>query len=142
MAVTPRAVIIALLIVLAPSLHAADRPAVPLTDAEERALKPKDSFQECDVCPVMVVVLAGSFMMGTPGKEGLDRSEGPQRKVTLARRFAMGRFEVTFAEWDACVAEGGCRYRPNDKRWGRGKHPVINVACAPTARMPRAAHHA
>jgi len=40
----------------------------------------------------------------------------------------MGKFEVTFAEWDACVAEGGCRYRANDQGWGRGKRPVINVS--------------
>ena len=38
----------------------------PLTPTEERALKPKDSFKECDECPEMVVVPAGSFMMGSP----------------------------------------------------------------------------
>src|SRR5262245_30895454 len=134
--------IVAILIGLAPFPCVADRPAAPLTAAEERTLKPKNSFRECADCPEMVVVPAGSFIMGSPGKDGLDMGEGPQRKVSIARRFAMGKFEVTFAEWDTCVAEGGCRYRPNDKRWGRGKHPVINVACAPTARMPRAAHHA
>jgi formylglycine-generating enzyme required for sulfatase activity len=35
---------------------------------------------------------------------------------------------VTFAEWDACVAAGGCKYRPEDQGWGRGKRPVINVS--------------
>jgi formylglycine-generating enzyme required for sulfatase activity len=35
---------------------------------------------------------------------------------------------VTFAEWDACVREGGCSYRPNDQGWGRGDRPVINVS--------------
>lgn len=43
---------------------------------------------------------------------------------------AVGRFEVTFAEWDACVAAGGCRRRPYDAGWGRGRQPVINVSWA------------
>ena len=58
----------------------------------------------------------------------LWKSEGPQRRVTVPRPFAVGRFAVTFAEWDACVADGGCNgYRPKDEGWGRGKQLVINV---------------
>ncbi len=114
------------------------RAAAPLTAAEERTLRPQDSFRECALCPEMVVVPAGSFTMGSSPAE-IDalvkesktehyRSEGPQRRVTFARPFAVGRFEVTFAEWDACVAEGGCRHNPGDQGWGRGKRPVINVS--------------
>ena len=44
--------------------------------------------------------------------------EGPQHRVTIARPFAVGKFEVTFAEWDACVAAGGCKHRPIDQGWG------------------------
>jgi formylglycine-generating enzyme required for sulfatase activity len=41
----------------------------------------------------------------------------------------VGKFSVTFAEWDACAADGGCnRYRPRDHDWGRGKMPVIEVS--------------
>jgi TPR repeat protein len=41
----------------------------------------------------------------------------------------MGKYEVTFAEWDACVRDGGCNnYRPGDAAWGRGNRPVINVS--------------
>ena len=47
----------------------------PLTPELEQALKAKDSFKECDVCPEMVVVPKGSFMMGTPANEP-DRSQG------------------------------------------------------------------
>jgi formylglycine-generating enzyme required for sulfatase activity len=48
--------------------------------------------------------------------------------VTIARPFAVGKFAVTFNQWDACVADGGCNgYRPADQGWGRGNHPVINV---------------
>ena len=43
--------------------------------------------------------------------------------------FSMGKYEVTFAQWDACVADGGCGgYRPGDSGWGRGNRPVINVS--------------
>ncbi|WP_084226821.1 SUMF1/EgtB/PvdO family nonheme iron enzyme [Nitrosospira sp. NpAV] len=44
-------------------------------------------------------------------------------------KFAIGKFTVTFDEWDACVADGGCGgYQPPDNGWGRGKRPVINVS--------------
>ena len=105
------------------------RAAVPLTATEERALKRGDTFKECNECPEMVVVPAGSFMMGSPaGEAGRTADEGPQHQVTIARPFAVGKFEVTFAEWDTCVTAGGCTYRPDDKGWGRGKRPAITVS--------------
>jgi formylglycine-generating enzyme required for sulfatase activity len=78
----------------------------------------------------MVVVPAGSFMMGSPEDEdGRGKNEGPQHPVTIAEPFAIGVYEVTFDEWDACVANGGCNgYRPNDRGWGRGRRPVIYVS--------------
>jgi formylglycine-generating enzyme required for sulfatase activity len=83
----------------------------------------------CLTCPEMVVVPAGSFMMGSPEKEeGRDENEGPQRKVTIAWPFAVGKYEVTFVEWDECVDAGGCKQKPDDEGWGRGKRPVINVS--------------
>jgi formylglycine-generating enzyme required for sulfatase activity len=101
----------------------------PLSPGQERALKRGDTFKECDVCPEMVVVAAGSFTMGSPANEaGRFLNEGPQRRVTIARPFAVGKFEVTFAEWDACVAAGGCKHRPEDEGWGRGNRPVIHVS--------------
>jgi formylglycine-generating enzyme required for sulfatase activity len=49
--------------------------------------------------------------------------------VSIAAPFAVGRFAVTFDEWDACVADRGCNgYRPYDREWGRAKRPVINVS--------------
>ena len=106
------------------------RAAAPLSANEEGALKPKDTFQECVNCPAMVVIPPGTFTMGSPESEPerLD-SEGPQHDVTIARSFAVGKFTVTFDEWDACVADGGCNgYRPYDFGWGRGRRPVINVS--------------
>jgi formylglycine-generating enzyme required for sulfatase activity len=86
-------------------------------------------FRDCPVCPEMVVLPAGEFTMGSPESEkGRNKDEGPQRKVTFAQPFAVGKFEVTFAQWDACVAEGGCAHKPGDETWGRGRRPVINVS--------------
>ena len=77
----------------------------------------------------MVVVPAGEFIMGSPPSErGRNPDEGPQRKVTFAQPFAASKYEVTFAQWDACVAEAGCTHKPGDNDWGRGKRPVINVS--------------
>lgn len=92
-----------------------------------------DTLQDgtpCPFCPEMVVIPAGSFTMGSPGDEAERFSdEGPQRRVSFAKSFAMGRYEVTFDQWDACVAAGGCDgYRPDDRGWGRGSRPVINVS--------------
>src|SRR5262245_12030957 len=98
-----------------------------LVGNEKRCLKPGDSFKDCPECPEMVVVPAGSFMMGSPAGEA-SGNEGPQRKVTIAKPFAVGKFEVAFAEWDACVTAGGCKHKPADGGWGRDKRPAINVS--------------
>jgi formylglycine-generating enzyme required for sulfatase activity len=119
---------------LAPPDHAERKKmALGLYKAQSRkALGPEIGavFKDCDVCPEMVVVPAGSFTMGSPPSEtGRYDDEGPQHRVTIAKAFAVGKFEVTFAEWDACVAGGGCDgYRPGDQGWGRGRRPVINVS--------------
>lgn len=88
------------------------------------------SLLYCSECPEMVDVPAGSFMMGSPeSEEDRDNDEGPVHQVTFERPFAVGKYEVTFAEWDACVAGGGCKdYRPDDEGWGRGRRPVINIS--------------
>jgi formylglycine-generating enzyme required for sulfatase activity len=97
------------------------RPYV-LSAAKENALKQGDSFKECaQDCPEMVVVPAGSFTMGG------DQLQ--QHQVTIDKRFAVSKFELTFAEWDACVSSGGCNgYKPSDFGWGHGQQPVINVS--------------
>ncbi|MCA3367097.1 MAG: formylglycine-generating enzyme family protein [Roseomonas sp.] len=88
-----------------------------------------DSFRDCSDCPELVVIPPGRFLMGSPATEkGRYSNEGPQRDVVLRAPLAVGKFEVTFAEWDACVAAGGCSHRPNDRGWGRGFQPVIDVS--------------
>ena len=92
----------------------------------KRAQGPGTTLQDCPECPEMVVVPEGSFMMGSTS--GSD-DERPVHEVTFARPFAVGVYEVTFAEWDACVSDGGCGgYRPDDAGWGRGRRPVIHVS--------------
>jgi formylglycine-generating enzyme required for sulfatase activity len=96
---------------------------------KEKAAKPGSDFKECATgCPTMVVVPAGKFMMGSPEgeKDRLDR-EGPQHEVTIAKPFAVGKTEVTFAEWDTCVAASACQQPPSDTL-DRSDRPVINVS--------------
>ena len=104
------------------------RPYV-LTAEAERALKSRASFRECAKdCPEMIVVPAGDFTMGSPATEdGHSDGEGPQLKVTIARPFAVSKFDVTFADWDACVTVGGCPL-VSDIAFGRNTRPVINVS--------------
>ena len=86
------------------------------TGAAEQALKPGDKFRECaaergeDYCPEMVVLPAGSFVMGSPPTEGPLRSirEGPQHPITISEPFAVSMYSLTFGEWDTCVAYGDC----------------------------------
>jgi formylglycine-generating enzyme required for sulfatase activity len=109
------------------------RTTIPLTllpADRERVLQPKDTFKECANCPEMVVVPAGTFTKGSPPTElKRDDDENPLHPVNFARQFAVGRFAVTFDEWDACVGDGGCNgHVPSDQGWGRGRQPVINVS--------------
>ena len=98
-----------------------------LAAAQEMALRSGDSFKECNNCPDMVVVPAGSFMMGSPAGQG-DDGEHPQHNVIIPKRFAVSKYELTFAEWDACAFQGGCNAHIIDRGWGRGRQPVINVS--------------
>ena len=83
------------------------------------------TFKDCNLCPVMAVVPAGSFMMGSNDGQADTK---PVRKVTIGAPLAVGKFEVTFADWDACVADGGCSHKTFDIGCGRGKRPVIEVS--------------
>jgi formylglycine-generating enzyme required for sulfatase activity len=120
--------LVALFVAVAFALGRAANPPALAQD-----LKPHDSFSDCSTCPEMVVVPAGEFMMGSPNDEEERLAyEGPHHAVKIASPFAVGRFAVTFDEWDACAADGGCerptRSRAWDQGWGRGRRPVINVS--------------
>ncbi|MDE0330230.1 MAG: SUMF1/EgtB/PvdO family nonheme iron enzyme [Nitrospinae bacterium] len=96
---------------------------------KQRGWPAGEVFRECPECPEMVVIPAGTFMIGSPQDEkGRYLDEGPRHRVKIARPFAVGKYEVTFAEWDACVADSGCGgLRPSDNGWGRGRRPVMNL---------------
>ena len=87
-------------------------------------------FRDCPDCPEMVVVPAGSFLMGsTPSRDPLgNNSEVPAHRVTIREPFAVGVYEVTFAQWDACYADGGCSHQYYDYDWGRGDRPAVDVS--------------
>jgi formylglycine-generating enzyme required for sulfatase activity len=103
------------------------RPHV-LTVAQERALKPGDTFKECATdCPEMIVIPAGSFVMGSPPTEkGRNTFEGPQHTVKIAHPLAVAKFELTFDEWDACASYGDCDPHISASH-GRGQQPVANI---------------
>lgn len=91
-------------------------------------------FKDCEKCPEMVTIPAGEFVMGSNKLETqrMDKKYGaherPQHIVSISI-FAVGRDAITFDQWSACVADGGCNdYSPKDEGWGRGSHPVINVS--------------
>jgi formylglycine-generating enzyme required for sulfatase activity/nucleoside phosphorylase len=78
-------------------------------------------------CPQLVIVPAGSFWMGSGDDDpDADLEEKPPRQVTI-KRFAIGRYPVTFAEFDSFCSDTN-RERLNDEGWGRGQRPVINVS--------------
>ena len=101
-------------------------------NANEKQFTVLSTFKDCDVCPEMNIVPPGEFMMGSPTGEpnrSTTGSEDPFHKVTISSSFAIGKYETTWDEWEACVAAGGCGgYTPPDRNWGRGKHPVIVVS--------------
>ena len=88
----------------------------------------RDDLASGGTGPLMVVVPAGSFRMGCLNDGGgcyLDQR--PVHTVDIAS-FAISRYEITFEQWDACVAAGACGgYRPVDRGWGRGSRPVIRL---------------
>ena len=105
------AVAAALLLALAPAL-AGDR-------------ETGEVFRDCDICPEMVVISAGTYVMG---EDERHRYEKPAHDVVIAKSFAIGRYELTFDEWEACFADGGCQKNPDDHKWGRGRRPVMNIS--------------
>ena len=72
-------------------------------------------FRDCEACPVMVTIPAGNFQMGTAAGEGLidprtgkpASNDAPRHEVTIASPFALGKYEVTLAEYAAFVSATG-----------------------------------
>jgi formylglycine-generating enzyme required for sulfatase activity len=99
---------------------AAPKPATPTADSTFH-----DTLKDGSSAPEMVMIPAGSFRMGDI-QGGGDSDEQPVHSVSVGQ-FAMGKFEVTFAEYDK-FADATGRSKPDDEGWGRGNSPVINVS--------------
>jgi formylglycine-generating enzyme required for sulfatase activity len=87
-------------------------------------------FRDCDICPELVSVAPGEFMVGPEGRGTAQQAitAVEAKRVVVDKPFAIGRYEVTFDEWQHCVDAGGCKVEPGDDGWGRGRHPVIHVS--------------
>src|ERR1700722_729365 len=85
---------------------------------------PGEIFKDCADCPELVVVPSGDFVMGSNDTP----YEKPEHPVVIRNPFAIGRHEVTFAQWDQCADAGACKFNPDYHGWGRADHPVINVS--------------
>lgn len=92
--------------VTAPPAPAVDSPVEPAVGQFNLS---EGLFQDCDRCPKMIRLPAGSFDMGSVNS---DKTERPVHKVTIAYGFAISRFEVTVGQWLACTAAGACSYEP------------------------------
>lgn len=86
---------------------------------------PGRRFRDCSVCPEMIEIPPGCFMVGSPETEvGRDDSVAPQRRVEISYPLAVSVYEVTIEEWDACANAGGCGgSKTDDYGWGRGRRP-------------------
>ena len=110
-----------------PKTNTSREPAAAATNVSANAStndrQPFETYRDCDqdLCPAMIMLPAGSFMMGSPSdeEERVNDREGPQHPVTISTPFAMGKTEVTFELYDR-FAEANGREKPDDRGWGRG----------------------
>jgi len=100
------------------------------SSVNEQIAPDEGTFRDCSACPDMRKIEGSAFMMGTPtGQASASPDEGPVKQVTIANAFAIAAHETTYAEWMACVDDGGCRaYRPPAHGWGGGATPVASVS--------------
>lgn len=100
----------------------------PATHGASTLFKPGTAFKDCSDCPEMVVLPRQAFVMGSPASEVGRSANEAQRKVTISYPLAVAKFEVTFEQWEACLADGGCGgHYPRDEGRGRGTMPVTDV---------------
>ncbi len=86
-------------------------------------LRVADSAVPDAFLPELVRIPPGRMSVAAPGA-----ADGGRMEIAFERPFSIGKFEVTFAQWDFCYRAGACTYFPDDHGWGRGDRPVINVS--------------
>ena len=88
-------------------------PAPAPAPASTKAVAAGTDIKDCPACPTLVTIPAGTFTMGSNTS---DPSEKPAHQVSVGAPFAIGRYEVSVQEWEACAAAGACQkiaQRPN-----------------------------
>lgn len=99
-------------------------PAIPLTsDCIDRDFA---TFKDCENCPPIVVLPAGEFERGTSSADGGRVNELPVRTVTIKYRFGIGRMEVSWGQWQACVVDGACT-APGNARDDRSPYLPVHA---------------
>ena len=86
------------------------------------AASPAKIFVDCTNCPEMALIPAGVFTMGSPRSEQYRGAE-TQHRVTISSPFALGKYEVTFDQWEACVADGGDTSSHDSVSWTNSVTP-------------------
>ena len=112
-------------------------------ESSAQELRPGQTFKDCRNCPELVVISAGSFTIGSPADEPDRRENEVQRRITMSRRFAIGKTEVTWDQWEACARDRWCdgpgvelALRTNADGtpnkafvdWGRGTRPAVGMS--------------
>ena len=103
-------------------VHVESTPVTP--SASPAAVNAGEVFKDCDMCPEMVSLPAGSYRMGSNSG---DRSEKPAHRVSIKKPFAIGKYEVTVGQWRQCVEAGGCSYFPS-KAATSDRSPVRDIS--------------
>jgi formylglycine-generating enzyme required for sulfatase activity len=96
-----------------------------VTRADDQVFPSLQPFKDCTECPTMMPLPAGRFIMGADDQRD---TYGPAYDRAMPRRFAIAATEITFDQYEACVAASACRGDQSDHDWGRGAQPVINVS--------------
>jgi formylglycine-generating enzyme required for sulfatase activity len=110
--------------------HSVTAPAT--RDEERRATSSRPQDQRSDD----VRRVGQPYKSASKGGSNDFYNQMPVKKVTIATPFAVGKFAVTFAEWDLCVSAGNCKHKPGDQGWGRRTRPVIDVKDATKGYLP------
>jgi TPR repeat protein/formylglycine-generating enzyme required for sulfatase activity len=117
-------------------------PVKPAVGVFPKTYKPGDTFKDCADCPEMVVIPPGNFRMGSPPSEPKrSSSEGPQHDVRIGYSFAVGKYEVTQAEWNSVFVYDPSEYKGdrNPVEWLRwdGAKEFVKLLSAKTGKTYR-----
>lgn len=112
--------------VLFSSCNNYDEPEKAVISTNEESLSViQDKLDQDVLAPELIIIPAGSNTLGDITKTGIE-NESPTYKVSISKPFAIGKYEISFDEYDYYCVETG-KAKPNDEGWGRGKRPVINI---------------